>query len=126
MPISFRYDEPRKLLLTRAEGNVSFDDLQRHLEAEANARLLGSPELFDTTGTSTTLTTDEVKLLVAQLKALARETVFGPTAVVTDRLVLFGMIRMLAILSELQDGPLIGVFSTVTEALDWLSCMGEL
>ena len=125
VPISFSYDEPRQLLLTRAEGK-SFDEMQRHLEAEKNARLLGSPELFDMTGTSTTLTSDEVKLLVTRLKALARETVFGPTAFVTDRQVVFGMIRMLAILSELQDGPVIGVFSTAAEALDWLSHVDEL
>lgn len=125
MPISFSYDESRKLLLTRAEGNVSFNEVQRHLEAEKSARLLGSPELFDTTGISSTLTSDEVKLLVAQLKALARETVFGPTAVVTDRLVLYGMVRMLAILSELQNGPVIGVFATVAEALDWLRRLDE-
>lgn len=120
MPISFTYDEFRDLLLTRAEGNLSFDEIRAHLEAEDKARRLGSPELFDATGATTTLTSHQAKQLVAQLKGLAGKTLLGPTAVVTDSRMGFGMARMLAILSELQSGPLIGVFPTVAEGLDWL------
>lgn len=121
MPITFRYYDRQNLLLTRAEGNMSLDDIQRHLEAEATARRLGSPELFDATGASTTLTSDQVRQLVEELKALASENAFGPSAVVTDNDVFFGMARMLAIISELHQGPVIGVFRTVDEGLRWLA-----
>jgi hypothetical protein len=121
VPISFRYDDRQNLLLTRAEGNLSLDDIQRHLEAEAKALRFGSRELFDATGASTKATADQVKQLVENLKVLGRDNAFGATAVVTDNDVFFGMARMLAILSELQDGPVIGVFRTMAEAIDWLS-----
>jgi hypothetical protein len=44
----------------------------------------------------------------------------GPTAVITNKDVLFGMASMLAILSELQDGPKVQAFRTFSEGLDWL------
>ena len=115
MPISFRYDDRQNLLLTKAEGNVSFDDIQRHLEAEYKTRHLGPPELVDATGANTTVTSDQVKQLVEELKALALKCALGPTAIVTDSDVVFGMARMLAIISELQHGPVIEVFRTMAE-----------
>ena len=121
MPISFRYDDRQNLLLTEASGSLSFDDIQRHLKAEHRARYLGSPELVDATRASTTLTSEQVKQLVQELKALARKNAFGPTAVVTNNDVVFGMTRMLAIISELQHGPVVGVFRTMAEGLDWLT-----
>lgn len=107
--------------MTKATGSVSFEDLQRHIEAETIARLIGSPELVDALGATTTLTSSEVKHLVHQMKVVAAKTAFGPTAVVTDNRMVFGMARMLAIISELEDGPLVAVFATVAEGLDWLS-----
>ena len=57
---------------------------------------------------------------IATLKTLARDAPFGPTSVVTTNDMFFGMAMMLAILSDLHDGPKVAVFRTFDEGLDWL------
>jgi hypothetical protein len=61
-----------------------------------------------------------VREIVRQLLALMRERVLGPTAIVAEDRVVFGMSRMLQIISELEGGPEFGVFQTFDEARDWL------
>jgi hypothetical protein len=121
MPITFTYDPARDLLLTKAEGLIMFADVQKHLECEAQRRALGYPELVDASHAWTNVTPEEVKQLLWRIQNEAQKGPFGPTAIVTKSDHLFGMARMLGILSELRGGPPVAVFRTQDEALAWLA-----
>jgi hypothetical protein len=120
MPIRFIYNPKVKTLFTTAEGVVSYEEIQRHLNGEWLAHRVNSRELVDASTASTSVTGDEAKKIVATLLEMAKQQEFGPTAIVTRDNVLFGMASMVGILSELRGGPAIGAFRSFSEALDWL------
>ena len=59
-------------------------------------------------------------MVVQRMIDMGRQRAFGPTAVITNDDVLFGMVSMLAILSELGGGPKDQAFRTFDEGLDWI------
>jgi hypothetical protein len=119
MPIRFAYDQQLKVLIATAEGLVSFEDIQKHLDEEAAAGAIGCREIFDASAASTSLTSGEVRKIAERLHGW-RSLPLGPTAIVTNNDVLFGMARMLEIICDLQGGPRFSVFRTFDEGLDWL------
>jgi|SRR5215831_12964325 len=120
MPIRFTYDLQVKILLTTAEGLISFAEIQKHLDEETAAKALGYREIIDASAASTDLTPEETRELVRRLETMLRNGPLGPTAIVATNDFLFGMARMLAILCELWSGPKVAVFRVYGEALDWL------
>ena len=120
MPINFHYDPDVGILFTRAEGLLTSDEILRHLNEERKAKGIAHPEIFDATEARTDSTAEQVRLVVQRLIEMRRQGAFGPTAVITNNDVLFGMARMLAILSELGGGPKVQAFRTFNEGLDWL------
>jgi hypothetical protein len=120
VPIQFRYDADLKILFTTAEGRVTFAEIQAHLDEETRAGHLASRELFDASMASTDINSDEVRLIAHRLKSMTRKYSLGPTAVVTVKDYAFGMTQMLAIISELYDGPRVAAFRTFDEAMNWL------
>jgi len=103
MSIRFQFDAEAGILFAKAEGLVSFEEVVRHLDQERRQKYLGKRELFDAVAASTEVTPEEIKKIVRQLRALMHEHVLGPTAIVTENRVFFGMSRMLGIISELED-----------------------
>jgi hypothetical protein len=120
-PISFHFNPALDLVITKAEGLVTFEDIQGHIDCESQRRALGYPEVIDATGARTNVTPDDVKQIVERLRVEASKGAFGATAIVTNSDHLFGMARMLGIVSELRGGPAIAVFRTHEEAMAWLS-----
>jgi hypothetical protein len=120
MPISFNYDSALRILFTTAEGQISLADIERHLDQESDAKALGYRELIDASAATTSLTSAELRFVVRRFQMLMKSAPLGPTALVTTNDRVFGMVSMLAILSELNGGPSIGVFRTFSEGLDWL------
>ena len=120
MPIHFHYDPHVGILFTRAEGRLTFDEILRHLNRERKTKRVAFPEVFDATQASTDATGEQVRVIVQRMIDMGRQGAFGPTAVITTNDVVFGMARMLAILSELESGPKVQVFRTFDEGLDWL------
>jgi hypothetical protein len=120
MPFRFQYDPVLRILFSTAEGLVSFSDIDTHLTEENRQRALAHRELVDASAATTNLTSQEVRVIVERLHILMQRGPFGPTALVTSDSTVFGMGNMLAILSDLQGGPSVGVFRTFDEALDWL------
>ena len=120
MPIRWQYDPGLRMLFSTAEGLVSFRDIDIHLAEENRERALAHRELVDASTATTNLTAEEVRTVVEHLRSLMQKGPFGPTALVAYNDTLFGMANMLAILSDLQGGPSVGVFRTFDEALDWL------
>ena len=120
MSINFQYDPDFGILLTRAEGLLTFDEILRHLNEERDAKGIGHPEIFDATQARTDSTAEQVRVVVQRMIDMHRQGAFGPTAVITKNDVVFGMASMLAILSELGRGPKVQAFRTFSEGLDWL------
>jgi hypothetical protein len=120
MSIRFRYDPELKILFTTAEGLVTFEDIQSHLDEESRAGALAYRELFDAMKARTNLTASEVRLVVGRLKSMMQAHSMGPTAVVTVNAVFYGMVTMMAIVSEIEAGARIAVFRSFDEGLEWL------
>jgi hypothetical protein len=120
MPIRFNYDADSEIVFTKAEGLVSFEEIQKHLDEEADAGSLSQAEIFDASSATTNLTSDETRSVARRLQALMQTGLLGPTAIVTDNDVFFGMARMLEVFCELYGGPKVSVFRTCEEGLNWL------
>ena len=121
MPIRFILDPKHELLLlTTAEGLVTFEEILKHIDMEAGEILLRHRELFDARTATTNLTADQVRQIVARLHTVMHSGLFGPVAVVTTDDVFFGMARMMGMFSEARNGPQVAAFRTYDEALDWL------
>ena len=119
MPITYVIDRIQQRMTTHADGLVTFADISRHLDAEERERALGLPELFDARGATTDVTSDEVRRLVRRSVEAARAFPLGPTAIVADDDLAFGMARMYSILME--DVPnSVGVFRDLGSAKRWL------
>ena len=120
MAIHFHYDPDLGILFTRAEGLLTLDEILQHLNEERDAQGIAHSEVFDATQARTDATAEQIRVVVQRMVEMHRQGSFGPTAVITNNDVLFGMASMLAILSELQDGPKLQAFRTFSEGLDWL------
>ncbi len=120
MPIRSTFDSQLQILFTRAEGVVSLDEIQSHLDEKAARQILAARELLDASGASTNLTADQVRQIAASLRETMGESRFGPTAVVAQNDVFLGMANMLATLCGLHGGPEYAVFRSIDAGLDWL------
>lgn len=125
MAITYTLDRPRGRMYTRAEGLLTRPEIEAHLEVEEAERALGYAELFDARGTTLNISADGVRRLVERARKLhAAGIVVGPTAIVADSDVVFGMARMYAILSEFVHAP-VDVFRDREAALAWLDDYGK-
>jgi hypothetical protein len=118
MPITFVVDHMRQRMVSHADGVVTFADLDEHLDAERRERALGLPELIDASGASTDITSKQIERLVQRAAGMVRTTPLGPTAIVVQDPMAFGMARMYSILMELV-AP-VGVFRDRASANNWL------
>jgi hypothetical protein len=111
-------------MLTRADGVVTFHDVNAHLDVEQRNRDLDRPELIDARGATTDLTTADVRRLVQRAATMLRTVELGPTAIVTANDVVYGMARMYSILAE-GVGVNVEVFREIHAATAWLQGFQE-
>lgn len=119
MPISYRVDDSRRRVYTRAEGLITYRQLRAHMNAEVGEEASSYGELFDCTDATTNITPEEVRLLVDERVKIARLRPSCPVAVVATNKCLFGMLRMYDIMTE-QVRP-IRIFSDLQDAEEWLN-----
>src|SRR5262245_64646716 len=100
MPISYSVDPRSGHLLTRADGVVTFYEIDAHLDVEQRNRDLHRPELIDARGATTNVTPLQVRQLIQRAANMLRLADVGPTAIVTTNDVVYGMARMYSILAE--------------------------
>ena len=123
--ITYAIDPSTGLMLTRADGVVTFHDVNAHLDVEQRNRDLNRPELIDARGVTTDLTTADVRRLVQRAGAMLRTVDLGPTAIVTTNDVVYGMARMYSILAE-GVGVNVEVFRDIDAATTWLQRFQDL
>lgn len=118
MPITYRIDNGRKRIYSRATGVVTFEDLRKHMNAEAGSETASYSEVIDCTGATTDMTGDDVRRLADERRAIARRQTPAPVAVIATDDVFFGMLRMFdAHTSQIR--PL-QVFRNFADAETWL------
>jgi len=121
MPITITVDEPRRRVHGRADGIVTHADVVDYL-AERRARgLLEHAALVDLNGAETNLTADQIRDLTDLRRRLRRSHTLGPTAVVAQNDLLYGMMRMYQILMEDADQFLVA--RDEGEAERWLEAI---
>src|SRR5262249_37151229 len=120
MPIRYAVDRINGRLLTHAEGLVTFQEINAHLDLEQRNRDLDLPELVDARGATTDLTTNQVRHLVRRAADMLRVVDLGATAIVTTNGMLYGMARMYSVLAE-GVGAEAEVFTDMESAATWLN-----
>ena len=119
MPITYSVDPQSGRMLTRADGVLTFHDLNAHLDVEQRNRDLHRAELIDARGATTDISTAQVRRLVQRAADMLRNVDLGPTAIVTTNDVAYGMARMYSILAE-GVGANAEVFRDMASANAWL------
>ena len=119
MPIEYAIDKNNRLL-TRADGAVTFDEINGHLDLEQSNRDLDRSELIDARNATTDLMPAQVRQLVMRAAGMLRVVKLGPTAIVTTDDVVYGMARMYSVLAE-GVGARAEVFRDLESAERWLN-----
>ena len=124
MPITATYDHQHRRVIARAEGRVALEEIRDHLEEERQEPGLAYSELIDARGIIPEFSPADVRVLVAWLRWLGERTQLGPTAVVVDSDLAYGMVRMVEIL--VQDVCLVKPFRDKLDAELWLDQVTNL
>lgn len=119
MTIIAKFDHQTRHVYARAEGRITLEEIRDHLEEEREEPGLGFSELIDARGSIPDFSPADVRVLVAWLRWLGERTRLGPTAVVVDSDLEFGMARMVEILVE--DVCQVKPFRRMEEAERWLT-----
>jgi hypothetical protein len=119
MAITFTLDQERKLLLSKAEGNVTYEEAYNHLVEERKEMGLSYPEIIDARTATPAVAAGEVRALVMFLRGLGSVHDIGPTAFVVGTPVAFRVIRMAGTLCE--DMCAIAPFWSFEEAEAWIA-----
>lgn len=121
MPFETTFDLDRRLMITRAWGHITLPALRAYQQE------LGQRPEFDATWAHVFDARDIVEFDIpsADVRALAETSVLTTAArramVATDPAT-FGVFRMYGTALELRTGaPEIGVFTTLEEAIDWVT-----
>jgi hypothetical protein len=121
MPFATSFYLDRRLMITRAWGHITVEDVLafRH-------DLAARPE-FNPTWAHVVDARDAVEFDMSadEIRQLAETSVLAPSArramVATDP-ALFALFRMYGVMFELQvDGSAVGVFTTLNDALEWVT-----
>jgi hypothetical protein len=119
MPISETVDHARHRVLARVTSPLTVDQISAHLDRERSGSGLPYPELMDARGFRPTFSSPEVRHIVQIIREFAKATPFGPTAVVIDTDVGYGVLRMVQMLVD--DVCVIHPFREQDEAERWLA-----
>ena len=119
MPVTATYDHARRRVMAKAVGQVTLDEIRLHLEEERQEPALVYSEVFDTRGAVPDFPPADVRILVAWLRWLGERTRLGPTAVIVDTDLAYGMARMVEMLVD--DVALLKPFRNSDDAEHWLT-----
>ena len=102
----------------RATGRVTIEEIRDHLEEERQEPGLAYSELFDARGAVPDFVPADARVIVALLRWLGERTRLGPTAVIVDSDIAFGITRMIEMLVE--DVCAVKPFRDEAEGEEWL------
>lgn len=124
MPFDTAFDRARRLMITRAWGEITLADLRAYQQ-----ELIQRPE-FDPTWAHVFDARDAVRFDISNddIRRLAQTSVLARDArramVATDPAT-FGAFRMYGTARDLREGgPEVGVFTSIDEAIEWVTVGG--
>jgi len=123
--IEYVTDQARGWLVTTAQGAVTLEEVDAHLDLEERNSDLGRPELIDARSATTNVTADQVRRLAHRAADMLSSVRLGPTAIVTDNDVVFGMSRMYSVFAQ-RTGAAVEVFRDFDAASAWLEHNGHV
>lgn len=122
MPVVYKLNPADKFIYTQCIGNVTPAEISEHFR-----ELVRDPDcpdrltvLLDLTETTSVPWTYEIRGVNQDLESVRGKVAFDACAVVASKIVLFGMMRMFAVLAQ-RHFTSIRVFRTVPEAEEWLA-----
>jgi len=122
MSIIARVDDLQQRVVVRAVGSIGTAEILAHLQEEEASANLALPELVDARGAKPDISAAEVRTVVNLVRRLAQKTRLGPTAILVDSELAYGMLRMLEIL--VQDTCAVRPFRQQAQAEEWLNAFG--
>jgi len=123
MGITFSADHTDRIVSAKAAGLITLADISAHIEKERLAGALAYRELIDGRGATPAFSSDDVRSAVAILRQLGSDSLLGPTAVLVDSQVGYGMLRMFEAL--LDDVCAVRPFYDREAAEEWLAGSSE-
>ena len=118
MPITATYDHTHRRIVAAVQGRITLDEIRSHLEEERQEPALGFTELIDARDAEPDFRPADVRVVVAWLRWLGERTRLGPTAVVVNSDLAFGIVRMVEMLVE--DVAVVKPFRDKLDAELWL------
>jgi hypothetical protein len=100
VPIIANIDHTDRRIHSVALGRVTSEEVDHHLKLERHFNGLLYPEIIDARAANVDLTSDEVRTIVALVRAMSVENKFGPTAVIVSTDVEFGVMMLEALLDD--------------------------
>jgi len=121
MPFATSFYLDRRLMITRAWGHITVEDVLAFRQDLA-ARPEFNPTWAHVVDARNAVVFD---MSADEIRQLAETSVFSPSArramVATDPAI-FGLFRMYGVMFELQvDGSAVGVFTTLDNAIEWVT-----
>jgi hypothetical protein len=118
MPLHWTIDSQLKLFAARADGDITFADLNRMLDAMAGAQAHGYRKLFDGSQGDTQMSPGEFLSLGVRMRSIHATGPMGPLAVVLPANKYYLVARVLGILAAAKR-PM-RMFTDPDKARQWL------
>ena len=122
MPVDFKIDTERRLIVATVFDEISDTDIIEALNASVSDPDFepGFNVLSDHTRITRPITTEQVKLMVGHMESLSDHLAGARWAIVTNSPASYGMMRMLSVFAERVPIEL-QVFRDADEANKWLA-----
>jgi hypothetical protein len=124
MSVTVIVDHDQRRVFARCTGVVTCADMERHLQIEERPGEITYSGLMDCRGCETNMSVAEARSLAFRIHTRRSGLNRGPTAIVADGDVMYGMARLFATLTDVAGdgaGAPIGVFRDIHDAEQWLA-----
>jgi hypothetical protein len=124
MPVTVIVDHDQRRVFARCTGVVTCADMERHLQIRERPGEITYSGLIDCRGCETNISVAEARSLAFQIHSQRAGVNRGPTAIVADDDVMYGMARLFATLTDVTSdgaGAPVGVFRDMHDAEQWLA-----
>lgn len=119
MPITFQLDPQHSVLLIRATGIVTFEEIIGFLREKDQAGASHLPQLFDATDVQLDLSIQDLHRIAGEARRFLHSTKMGRIAVVTNGFYFQAIATAYAAITR-QENPEFRIFKNLTLAMNWL------
>jgi hypothetical protein len=119
MPITFQLNPQHSVLLVRAAGIVTFDEIIDFLREKEEAGVFETPQLFDARDVQLDLSVQDLHRIAGEARRLLRSRKMGKIAVVTTSFYFQAIATAYAAITR-QESPEFRIFKSLALARSWL------